>query len=365
MLNKKSNRSHCIFTLEFEQRSRLGVSDQVKRSKLQLVDLAGSERLKKTMSDSHDDIIAKESMYINRSLTYLEQCVVALTSKERSHIPYRQTKLTHVLKDSLGGNCRTLLIACIWGETAHLEETISTLKLAARMMRVTNNSEINTFMDPGMVMKKYEQTIKELKMELMMHDTLANRSGIVYTDYTPEQKHDLLTQVKAYVSASPAEEESLLPVQSIRQVREIYRTFKLLMKNMESEVEERLRENFTLAPHSDRKTTGGIPGTAPGDSNAVGELDESGGFGIGKAPSEARPSTIENNKNGGSNNDSKAKKDISATNSPKSNRTSPKHTKNVPVTHFPAINSNVNTADREAAFATFKSGPGRSLNEGV
>ena len=81
-------------------------------------------------------------MYINKSLSYLEQVVVALTTKSRAHVPYRQTKLTHVLKDALGGNCRTLFLACAWCESRHMEETISTLRLASRMMRVRNEASV-------------------------------------------------------------------------------------------------------------------------------------------------------------------------------------------------------------------------------
>ena len=66
------------------------------------------------------------------------QVIVALTSKSRTHIPYRQTKLTNFLKDSLGGNCRTLMVACIWAEGRHLDETISTLQLAQRMMKASS-----------------------------------------------------------------------------------------------------------------------------------------------------------------------------------------------------------------------------------
>ncbi len=67
----------------------------------------------------------KEAMYINKSLTFLEQVIVALTDKRRDHIPYRQSKLTHVLRDSLGGYCNTLMIANIWAEPKQIEETVS------------------------------------------------------------------------------------------------------------------------------------------------------------------------------------------------------------------------------------------------
>ena len=67
----------------------------------------------------------QEAMYINKSLTFLEQTVIALADKSRDHIPFRQTKLTHFLKDSIGGKCNTVLIANVWGEAEQLEETVS------------------------------------------------------------------------------------------------------------------------------------------------------------------------------------------------------------------------------------------------
>jgi kinesin family member 6/9 len=104
-LNRCSNRSHCILTLHISQRARSGVSEKVVTSKLHLVDLAGSERLKKALNlerlegrSSGDATIKKESMYINQSLSYLEQCVVALSRKPpAAHVPYRQTKVCYVI----------------------------------------------------------------------------------------------------------------------------------------------------------------------------------------------------------------------------------------------------------------------------
>ncbi len=80
------------------------------------------------MSPSHlqsEGRTQQEAMYINKSLTFLEQTVIALADRNREHIPFRQTKLTHCLKDSIGGNCNTLLIANVWGEAPQIEETVS------------------------------------------------------------------------------------------------------------------------------------------------------------------------------------------------------------------------------------------------
>ena len=115
-------------------------SDKVLYSKLHLVDLAGSERTKKTGSSG---ITLKEATFINKSLSFLEQVVIALCDNKRDHVPYRQSKLTNILRDSLGGNCKTLMIANIWPEPTHLEETVSTLKFATRMMRVSNEAIVN------------------------------------------------------------------------------------------------------------------------------------------------------------------------------------------------------------------------------
>jgi kinesin family protein 6/9 len=139
-LNKESSRSHCIYTIHLESKSRVESSEKVVFSKLHLVDLAGSERTKKSGAQG---VNLKEATFINKSLTFLEQVVVSVCDNKRDHIPYRQSKLTNLLKNSIGGNCQTLMIANVYPEPDHLEETISTLKFATRMMKVNNEPVIN------------------------------------------------------------------------------------------------------------------------------------------------------------------------------------------------------------------------------
>jgi len=109
-MNQASSRSHCIFILCIE--ARAAGSDLVTRSKLNLVDLAGSERVHKTHSDGQT---LREAKCINCSLFFLEMVIVALhekeNGKERTHIPYRNSMMTSVLRDSLGGNCESLFVA--------------------------------------------------------------------------------------------------------------------------------------------------------------------------------------------------------------------------------------------------------------
>lgn len=79
------------------------------------------------------------------------------------------------------------MIANIWPEEAYLEETISTLKFASRMMKVENDAQVNMVKDPTLLLKKYKKEVSELKQELHMHDTLANRGSIQYDPYSVEQ----------------------------------------------------------------------------------------------------------------------------------------------------------------------------------
>lgn len=131
-MNAASSRSHCIFTVAIESCSRVESSEKRTLSKLNLVDLAGSERVGKTNSTG---ATLTEARYINKSLSFLEQVVVALADRARDHVPFRQNKLTNVLRDSLGGNCKTRLIANVRCEAVHLDETVSTLRFAARYAR--------------------------------------------------------------------------------------------------------------------------------------------------------------------------------------------------------------------------------------
>ncbi|XP_073190970.1 kinesin-like protein KIF9 isoform X5 [Lepidochelys kempii] len=169
-LNKNSSRSHCIFTIYIESHSRILSDAKYTASKMNLVDLAGSERVGKTGSEGQ---VLKEATYINKSLSFLEQAIIALADRKRDHVPFRQSKLTHALKDSLGGNCNTVLVANIYGEAAQIEETLSSLRFATRMKWVTTEPAINEKYDPERMVKNLEKEITLLKQELAMHDSLA------------------------------------------------------------------------------------------------------------------------------------------------------------------------------------------------
>ncbi|XP_075779103.1 kinesin-like protein KIF9 isoform X3 [Pelodiscus sinensis] len=242
-LNKNSSRSHCIFTIYIESRSRI-LSDAIYiASKINLVDLAGSERLGKTGSEGQ---VLKEATYINKSLSFLEQAIIALADRKRDHVPFRQSKLTHALKDSLGGNCNTVLVANIYGEAAQIEETLSSLRFATRMRWVTTEPAINEKYDPERMVKSLEKEIFLLKQELTMRDCL---------------------------------------IMNIRQIQEVFNQFKVILSQQEQEVEARLRSKYTLIDKSDFAAIAAAQkaGLVDAEGHLVGEVDGQG-FGIGVAP---------------------------------------------------------------------------------
>eukprot|EP01137_Pigoraptor_chileana_P026532 Opistho-2@7958 len=294
-LNKQSSRSHCVFTIHIESRSRIESSEKFTVSKLNLVDLAGSERLSKTQSDG---TTLREAMYINKSLSFLEQVIIALADRRRDHVPYRQSKLTHVLKDALGGNCDTIMIANIWGESTQLEETISTLRFSQRMMCVANAPVVNVQYDPAMLVRKYEREIKDLKQELAMHDTLASRSHVSYEPYSDMQRYELQKIIKKYLAG----EVDDIEVVNLRQIKELFAQFRTVVRNMEGEVEEKLRSKYLIRDREQEKLTteestaaavnaGSVSGNgAVDDGGGVGDV-EGGGFGVGIAPASAKPTS--------------------------------------------------------------------------
>ena len=293
-LNRTSTRGHAIFTVHIKIRSRVDSSGVVTKCKLNLVDLAGSERLKKT--DTLGDL-RSESMYINKSLTYLEQVVVALSSKGRSHTPYRQSKLTHLLKDSLGGNCKTLLIANVYGEQHHLEETISTLQFAARVRLVPNEASVNTEHDPEQLLKKYAIEIADLKRELAMHDSLASRSRVAYEPYSDQQRLALMAELQAFLNAEDNAGTDI-NIESVRQMRELLTAMKSLYSKQQAELEkyQHLLESGGSLPGGLSGGVGGAQGGAGGldpamaADDGVGEgTDPKRGIAVGHAPDNAAP----------------------------------------------------------------------------
>merc|ERR1719421_1104623 len=270
-LNQASSRSHCIFTVHVESRSRMESSERVEYAKLHLVDLAGSERVKKTNSEG---VTLKEAAYINKSLSFLEQVVLALSDRNRDHIPYRQAKLTHYLKDSLGGNCETTMLANVWPEARHVEQTAPTVHFS---------------MDPMLLLKKYERDIEALKLELKMHDTLSGR-GIVNYDPGPEEKQEFERMVHGYLRGEVTEQEMFSDKQTIMQTKLMFQIFKEFHERQEQEIRERPVGGAAYGEGGDGFEGDGGEGMAEEQDDGVGDAEEGdAGFSLGKARDDNRP----------------------------------------------------------------------------
>lgn len=137
-MNEVSSRSHSVFNVTVTQTMKDGV---VKQGKLSLVDLAGSENVQKSGATG---LTLLEAQKINKSLSALGNVIFALTER-RDHIPYRDSKLTHLLQDSLGGNTKTVLIVTASPHWTAYTETLSTLKFAKRAKEIKNKPHINQF----------------------------------------------------------------------------------------------------------------------------------------------------------------------------------------------------------------------------
>jgi hypothetical protein len=142
-MNDISSRSHAVLTLVVNVSSTVNDIGSIKRSKIHLIDLAGSERADSTGAKG---LRLKEGSAINQSLSSLGNVINALSSKA-SYVPYRDSKLTYLLSDSLGGNSLTLVIACLTPISAAYEESVSTLRFAERAKKVENKARIN--IDPN------------------------------------------------------------------------------------------------------------------------------------------------------------------------------------------------------------------------
>jgi kinesin family protein 6/9 len=225
-------------------------------------------------------------MYINKSLSFLEQVVIALGEKNRDHIPYRQSKLTHLLRDSIGSNCNTLMIANVWGEKEQIEETMSTLRFAQRMMLIKNPLLKNIRQDPTLLIQQYEREIKMLKQELTMHDTLSSRGHVSYDPLTEVERYEIQQQVRHYLGGSLAE----IPIVNLRQIRETFSQFKLVVGTLESEIEARVKQKAGVAGAESGSGSGigqKSPGSGAEHGGYVGDIDGQG-FGVGVAPTNTR-----------------------------------------------------------------------------
>ncbi|KAL4630577.1 kinesin-like protein KIF3C [Arapaima gigas] len=171
-MNEHSSRSHAIFVITVEC-SEMGLDGEnhIRVGKLNLVDLAGSERQSKTGVQGER---LKEATKINLSLSALGNVISALVDGKSTHVPYRDSKLTRLLQDSLGGNAKTIMVATLGPSSSNYEETLTTLRYANRAKNIKNKPRVNE--DPkDALLREFQEEIARLKAQLDKRGMLAKK----------------------------------------------------------------------------------------------------------------------------------------------------------------------------------------------
>ncbi|XP_056356301.1 kinesin-like protein KIF7 isoform X1 [Oenanthe melanoleuca] len=240
-INRQSSRSHTIFTVTMEQRRGAGrlplhrrppaapAAGQVLVSKFHFVDLAGSERIVKTGNTGER---LKESIQINCGLLALGNVISALGDPRRktTHIPYRDSKITRILKDSLGGNAQTVMIACVSPSSSDFDESLNTLNYASRAQNIQNRAVVNCRRETEHVEElqlQIRQLQKALEQRQRSETRTIRRSGSARRG-APDATARLLAECAHYRTCTDAahrllselQEEGSLSLEHILRVKE-------------------------------------------------------------------------------------------------------------------------------------------------
>ncbi|KIK96808.1 hypothetical protein PAXRUDRAFT_825572 [Paxillus rubicundulus Ve08.2h10] len=235
--NDHSSRSHSVFsiTVHTKETSIMG-DDLLKVGKLNLVDLAGSENIGRSGAENKR---AREAGIINQSLLTLGRVINALVDRS-SHVPYRESKLTRLLQDSLGGRTKTCIIATTSPARSNMEETLSTLDYAIRAKSIRNKPEINQRMTRNSLLKEYIAEIERLKADVL---AAREKNGIFFSEETWNQMS--AEQEMKQTEMEEAKKQVEIVESQLRSIREEFeQSIALLMKRDGElkETKEKLKE---------------------------------------------------------------------------------------------------------------------------
>jgi kinesin family protein 11 len=236
--NDLSSRSHTVFTITvYTKRTTDTGEDYVSAGKLNLVDLAGSENIQRSGAENKR---AAEAGLINKSLLTLGRVINALVDKS-SHIPYRESKLTRLLQDSLGGRTKTCIIATLSPAKSNLEETISTLDYAFRAKNIRNKPQVNQTVSKKTLFREFTAEIEKLKSELI---ATRQRNGVYLT---AERYEEITTESESRKILSEEQRDKIETMET----------------NLRNKVQElfALTTNFQSAKKSNEQTRMMLEGT--------------------------------------------------------------------------------------------------------
>ncbi|EKF28492.1 C-terminal motor kinesin, putative [Trypanosoma cruzi marinkellei] len=225
-----SSYSHAVLTFHVLSKSLLDSDALVHYSRFNFVDLAGIRRPTPTA----DEAARQEAKIINRSIMMFEQVILALSGPQPRHVPYRQSKLTMLLKDAIGGTSRTTLIATIWPEERHKELTLATLNFAKRLVRIESHPVVNASTDPEAQIRMLRRQVTSLKSELRMQDQLAGREAVPTAPLEPDEIKTARDQVMAFISGATPQ----VRVGCVREMHACFLAFKILLGECEAQLRD-------------------------------------------------------------------------------------------------------------------------------
>ncbi|XP_075902228.1 kinesin-like protein KIF11 isoform X2 [Nelusetta ayraudi] len=231
LMNAYSSRSHSVFSVTIHMKEiTLDGEELVKIGKLNLVDLAGSENIGRSGAV---DKRAREAGNINQSLLTLGRVITALVEK-RPHIPYRESKLTRILQDSLGGRTKTSIIATVSPSSSNLEETLSTLEYASRAKHILNKPEVNQKLTKRTLIKEYTEEIERLKKDLA---ATRDKNGV----YLSAENYDnMMAQITSNDDQAVELTDKIAVVEEeLRKVMELFEESKSQLEQRTAEVEDK------------------------------------------------------------------------------------------------------------------------------
>ncbi|CAI5774769.1 KIF11 [Podarcis lilfordi] len=234
LMNQYSSRSHSVFSVTLHMKETTTDGEElVKIGKLNLVDLAGSENIGRSGAV---DKRAREAGTINQSLLTLGRVITALVERT-PHVPYRESKLTRILQDSLGGRTKTSIIATVSPASSNLEETLSTLEYAHRAKNIMNKPEVNQKLTKRALIKEYTEEIERLKRDLT---SAREKNGVYISVENYDALNGKLTvqeeQIAEYIDKIGAMEEEL------KRVTELFTVHKSEMEKCKTNLQVREKE---------------------------------------------------------------------------------------------------------------------------
>ncbi|XP_061793784.2 kinesin-like protein KIF17 [Nerophis lumbriciformis] len=276
LMNKDSSRSHSIFCIHLEMcHTDAEGQGNLRAGKLSLVDLAGSERQSKTGATGER---LREATKINLSLSALGNVISALVDGRSKYIPYRDSKLTRLLQDSLGGNTRTLMIACLSPADNNYEESLSTLRYANRAKSIQNRPCINE--DPkDALLREYQEEIRKLRALISGQLGSANLPSLMSglpaetqhpsnTEGEKEIKKDYEDRLARLQADFSAEQKSKAKLQEdIAALRSSYQTKLSHLEKVKSSGGRSAPENVSSSSVTEEERSHLNAQTSPGSTN--------------------------------------------------------------------------------------------------